>query len=83
MSLVIPLTNDTKKTLLDFFIHNPSILTMEHYYHRHSPLDSLEHYMWEELNEPEHVNLRDHYVQTKKFTPEMLNIWMQQETKYQ
>jgi hypothetical protein len=77
--LIIPLTDKHRVILLDFFLANPRILHAEHYFHTRSPLDNLEHYIWEELHEVNHVAIRQSYNKNGYLTDADINIWIDQE----
>lgn len=81
MALIVPMTTDLKHTVLNFFLENTTILHIEHYFHTHSPLDNLEHYMWEELNEVEHASLKTQYNKNRALTLQMVEEWISQEIK--
>lgn len=57
--LVIHLTPEQEDLLADFLLENPDITEMETYLHTHSPFQHLGHYLWEELQEPNHSLLKE------------------------
>lgn len=77
--LIIPLTEKQCRRILEFFLNNPFILHTEHYLHTHSPLDNLEHYIWEELYEPYHVTVRQNYEQNGFLSDFDIDTWIDQE----
>ena len=77
--MIVQLTEDQHFYLFRFFYNNPNILTIEHYVHTQNPLDNLEHYMWEELQEPEHINLKKRYEKYGKLSDNDLRTWVNQE----
>ena len=79
MALVVPLTDHQASSLFEFFVARPRLLHHEHFFHRRSPLDNLEHYLWEEFNEDGHANIRRNYIQNGALTDQMLVEWMNQE----
>lgn len=77
--LIIPLNRYQQDALLEFFLINPGILAVEHYLHTHSPLDNLEHYMWEELHEPNHKSIRRRYEENRSISNADIDTWIEQE----
>jgi hypothetical protein len=78
--LIVPLSGQQQNIILNFFIDNPHLQQIEHHLHTHSPLDNLEHYMWEELHEPEHIDLLRKYQKNKGLSNHDIDIWIEQET---
>ena len=80
MPLIVILNEVHMRSLLDFFTERPRLLNHEHIEHTRSPLDNLEHYMWEELREDNHLNIRRNYERNNNIlTDAMLIEWMNQE----
>lgn len=81
--LIVSLSPEQKESLLYFLLSHPDILHWEHYVHTHSPLDNLEHYMWEELHEHVHRDILIRYQFTHQLSNDDFNLWISQELNEQ
>lgn len=79
--LIIILSMEQEWQLVKFFLEHPDILNVENYLHTRSPLDNLKHYMWEELQEPEHKNIKTYEDDGERITDEDLLLWMEEELR--
>lgn len=74
----VNLTKQQEYELVSFFSIRHEILNLEHVLHCHSPFDSLEHYMWEELHENIHVDIYQEYISSGNVN---INKWIEEEMR--
>ena len=77
--LIVSLTAQQQRDIVRFFLENPDILQLENYVHTRSPLDNLEHYMWEEMQEKYHVSIRKNWEKNGNLSNVDINRWIDQE----